>query len=189
MLLADPKVRRWTKSEYYQAADLGWFEGQRVELIDGEVVKMAPQKNDHAHGVTLADYAAKRIFGSQYVVRVQLPMDFGSSQPEPDVAVIRGTLKTVKTHPKTAALVIEVADTTLKYDREIKSRLYASRGVTEYWVVNLIDRQVEVRRQPGSDGASPFGYGYAETTVYQPGQAIAPLGVRKGKVKVADLLP
>src|SRR4051794_16586397 len=108
MLLAEPKIRRWTRSEYYEAADLGWFDGQRVELIAGEVVEMPPQKDMHAMSVRLVEEALRSAFGSGFTFCVQMPMDFGElSQPEPDVAVVRGAPKSVTAHPKSAVLVVE----------------------------------------------------------------------------------
>jgi Uma2 family endonuclease len=189
MLLREPRIRRWTKKEYYEAGDLGWFDSQRVELIDGEVVEMAPQRDEHAHAVTLTNYAMRKAFGDLHVVRVQMPLDFGASQPEPDVAVIRGSVREVKSHPKTAALVIEVSDTTLAFDRGVKARLYASKGIRDYWIVNLVDRQVEVHRRPALDAESPTGRVYAEKLILHAGDRIAPLASRKVKVKIADLLP
>jgi Uma2 family endonuclease len=190
MTLAEPKVRRWTKKEYYEAADLGWFDGQRVELIAGEVIEMAPQRDAHSQALTLADYSIRKVFANQYVVRVQSPLDFGNtSQPEPDVAVVRGTPRGIKHHPKTAVLVIEIADTSLAHDVGRKASLYASRGIRDYWVVNLMDRQLEVRRRPVPDRSAAFGHSYADTTILRVGQSIAPLAARKTKIKVADLLP
>lgn len=190
MLLHEPKIRRWTKREYYQAGELGWFEGQRVELIDGEVIEMAPQKDEHATAVMLADYALRKAIGKGFVVRVQLPLNCGpASEPEPDLAVVPGPLRSVTRHPTTATLVIEIADTTLRTDRGRKARLYARCGVKDYWIVNLVDRQLEVRRQPFADSKKPFGHDYAETLVLHSGEALAPLAMPNRKVKVKDLLP
>jgi Uma2 family endonuclease len=86
-------------------------------------------------------------------------------------------------------LVVEVSDSTLGYDRRRKSRRCASRGVLDYWIVNLIDRQLEVRRQPVADGTEPFGYSYASLTVLRPTDVVSPLARRGAKIKVADLLP
>jgi len=182
MLLREPILRRWTKREYYQAGDLGWFDDQRVELIDGEVVTMAPQRDEHAHAVTLANYAIGKAFGGSYVVRVQMPLDFAASQPEPDLAVIRGKPRDVKRHPKSAALVIEVSDTTLAFDRGRKALLYASKGIRDYWIVNLVNRQVEVRRRPAATG-------YRQVVTLKSGESIAPLVAGAATIKVADLLP
>jgi Uma2 family endonuclease len=186
----EPAVRKWTKEEYHEAAELGWFDGQRVELIDGEVVEMAAQKDGHAMSLRLADHAARKAFTGDYVFCVQMPLNVaGASEPEPDLAVVRATLRSLKKHPTTAVLIVEISDTTLAYDRGRKASLYASRGIRDYWIVNLIDRVVEVRRKASADPDAPFGHSYSETTIYRPGESISPLGARRAKVRVADLLP
>ena len=190
MLLKAPRVRKCTKTEYYKAADLGWFGGQRVELIDGEVIEMAPQKDAHVSSVSLADYALRKVFGDGYTIRVQAPVDFGThTQPEPDIVAVKGSPRTVLKHPKTALLVVEVSETTLGHDRSKKARLYASRGIGDYWIVNLVKRQLDVYRKPVADAAEPFGHKYDEVIPYLPGESVAPLAARRSKVKVSDLLP
>src|SRR5262245_4738824 len=127
MKLMEPAVRKWTKEEYHEAAELGWFSGQRVELIDGEVVEMAAQKDEHAMSLRLADHAARKAFTGDYVLCVQMPLNIArASEPEPDLAVVRGTLRSLKKHPTTAVLIVEISDTTLAYDRGRKASLYAS---------------------------------------------------------------
>jgi Uma2 family endonuclease len=190
MTLAAPILRKWTKSEYHQAADQGWFKGERVELIDGEVMRMAAQKDEHAMSLTLTEEAAREAFGSGFTYRVQMPMSFGpKSEPEPDLAVVRGSPRSIRRHPATALLIVEIADTTLLYDRVRKARLYASRGIKDYWIVNLVDRQLEVCRKPMADGAEPFGHDYAVRTIFLPGQSVSPLAAGRAKIKVADVLP
>jgi Uma2 family endonuclease len=189
MKLSEPAVRKWTKREYHEAADLGWFDGQRVELIDGEVIKMAAQKDEHAMSLTLTEEAARQMFGKGYTYRVQMPLNVAAnSEPEPDLVVVRGLPRTVRKHPTTAVLLVEISETTLLYDRR-KASLYASRGIRDYWIVNLIDRVVEVRRKPVVREDAPWGHAYEETTIYRPGETISPLGARKAKVRVDDLLP
>jgi Uma2 family endonuclease len=188
--LALPTIRKWTKGEYHQAADLGWFDGQRVELIDGEVVEMAAQRDEHAVSLTLAIEAIREAFGGGFTYRVQMPLDVAAtSEPEPDLAVVRGTPRSIRKHPTTAALIVEISDTTLAYDRGRKASLYATRGIRDYWIVNLVDRVLEVRRRPRPDPAAPFGYSYAPATTSFASDAVCPLGARKSKVRVDDLLP
>jgi Uma2 family endonuclease len=152
--------------------------------------KCPPQRDQHASSVTLVDYRLRDIFGKGFVVRIQSPMDFGDvSQPEPDLAIVRGEPRKITAHPRSAVLIVELSDTTLTYDRVKKSRLYASRGIPDYWIVNLVDWQLEIRRQPAADGKQPFGHGYASLTVLQPADVVSPLGRRGAKIKVADLLP
>lgn len=190
MTLAEPTIRKWTKPEYHEAARLGWFDGQRVELIQGEVVEMPPQKDEHAMTVTLCDYAVRTVFGEGFVVRVQLPLDLGvTSEPEPDIAIVRGTPRSVRKHPKTALLIIEVSDTTLAYDRGRKASLYASRGIRDYWVVNLPDHRLEVHRRPVRNAASAFGFTYSDVRAVESGESVIPLAAKHASITVASLLP
>ena len=190
MLLKQPKTRPWTKSEYHQAAELGWFAGQRVELIAGEVLEMPPQKDEHSACLRLVDEAVRRAFPTGHTFLVQMPLNLGpKSEPEPDMAVVAGSPRTVLKHPKSALLVIEIADTSLALDRGRKARLYASRGIQDYWIVNLIDRQLEVHRRPAADGVEPFGHLYSKTSFFRPADSVCPLAKPRTKILVADLLP
>ena len=170
MTLTEPAVRKWTKQEYHEAAELGCFDGERVELIDGEVVRMAAQKDEHAMSVTLTEEAARRAFGSGFTYRVQMPLHLGpNSEPEPDLVVVRGLPRSHRRHPTSALLLVEISDTTLLFDSGRKARLYASRGIRDFRIVNLVERRLEVRRRPTADGAGLFGHAYAETTIFQSG--------------------
>lgn len=189
LLLTQPKLRRWTKAEYHQMADLGFFDGQRVELIGGEVLKMPAQKDAHAAAITLVDYALRPFFASGHIIRIQSPMDIDSeSEPEPDVLVVKGTPRTIKRHPKTAVLIVEVSESTLHYDQGRKASLYAGRSIRDYWIVNLVDRQLEIRRRIVPDASEPFDFRYDEITILKPGDIAKPLAVR-AEVAIADLLP
>ena len=183
--------RKFTKAEYYRMAEMGFFEGQRVELIDGEVVLMSPQEAEHATAVELVAEILRHVFTGRFHVRDQKPLDLGEGyEPEPDIAVVEGSPRDYSsTHPKSAALVAEVALTSLDYDRTVKSSLYARAGIPEYWVLNLRDRRLEVFREPFPQPETPFGYGYRHLTVFLPDDEVAPLCKPEAKVKVTDLLP
>jgi len=186
MLLDEPQVRRWTKQEYYQAAELGWFAGQRVELVDGEVIEMAPQKDAHAFAVRLAASALQRVFGPDFTVLVQMPLNLGpGSEPEPDVAVVKGSLREVREHPTSAELVVEVADSSLGYDRQRKAELYSRSGVPEYWIGNLLDKQIEAYRPTASGGAAAYG----RPQIVRAGETIRPLAPAATPVAADELLP
>src|SRR5688572_15390783 len=147
--LSEPQIHRWTRQEYYRMADAGLFHDRRVELIEGEVVDMPPQKNAHYTAILLVQRALEKAFGTNHTVRVQGPLDLGErSQPEPDLAVVPGSPRDYQDHPKTALLVVEVSDTTLAFDRERKAKLFAKAGIPEFWIINLVDRVVEVYRTP-----------------------------------------
>jgi Uma2 family endonuclease len=186
----EPSPRRWTREEYDRMGELGLFHGQRAELIEGEIMVLSPQGPPHSY---FTDQVARILRASawpQVWIRMQLPIDFGPySEPEPDVSVVAGTPKDYKAgHPISALLVVEVSDSTLAYDRGRKANLYAMRGIADYWIVNLVDGQLEVRRDPRPDPSQPLGYAYAGLTVLRPGDVISPLAARHLVFAVADLL-
>src|SRR5436305_7889392 len=124
--LPGPTHRRWTKAEYHQMHDLGWFIDQRVELIDGEVIVMPAPGPPHCSANELVAETLRAVFGSGHWVRVQMPLDcHPASEPMPDVAVVAGTPRSVTATPAMALLVVEVCDSTLTYDRRRKGSLYA----------------------------------------------------------------
>jgi Uma2 family endonuclease len=187
-----PRFRRWTYQEFERLGDLGFFRDQRVELIAGRIVRMAPQRDVHAAAVGLAHLAVVRAFGEGFWVRMQLPLQIDRwSGPEPDISVVVGGPRDyVGTgHPKTALLIIEVSDTTLRFDRQRKAAIYAKAGIADYWLVNLIDRQVEVYRNPMADKSARFGYRYAEQKVFTAPAYVSVMAVQHSQVAVADLLP
>lgn len=188
--LVQPRTRRFTREEYHQMADLGFFQGQRVELIGGEIVEMAAQKDQHAFAVRLAAHALRPIFEPANTVMQQAPLRLPEdSEPEPDVAVAAGGVRQISSHPTTALLIVEIADTTLAYDRGNKAGLYARAGVAAYWIVNLVDRQVEVLRNQSPDPASKFGWRYITNTTHRSGESLTPLAAPTASIPVAELLP
>ena len=189
--VTQPQVHVWTRDEYQRLADLGFFEGRRVELIEGQVMDMAAMRSPHATAVDLVDAALKALFDAGYYVRQQKPFVISDiSEPEPDVAVVPGTIRDyAKAHPTTASLLVEVADTSVSYDRSVKGSLYAKAGIADYWIVNLVQRQLEVYRQPVADDEATYGWRYGEELTYQPGQAVTPLAAVNGRVAVEDVLP
>jgi Uma2 family endonuclease len=189
-VVAAPRPKRWTKAEYRQLLDRSGADRLRYELIDGEIIEMPPQTDVHSYALSLADYAARKVFRKGFVVKIQSPLDLShSSEPEPDLMVVKGEVRSLRKHPKSAELIIEVAWGSLQYDRETKGSLYASKGILEYWIVNLHDNVVEVRRRPVKDAAAQFGYSYAETEILKRGDSVRPLAAPKSRVAVTDLLP
>ena len=181
---------RWTCEQFHALGEEGRFEGQRVILMEGEIIAMPPMKAPHQTAVSLAAEAVRTAFGTGFFAREQGPFDIGeTTDPEPDVAVIAGTIRDFAAgHPSRAALIIEISDATLAYDRREKASLYAKAGVADYWIINVKARQVEVHRQPVEDTAQPYGFGYAEVTVYGAEAVIQPLAAPR-PVAVAALLP
>ena len=185
-----PRPLRWTREQFLQMIDLGWFHDKRVELIGGEVIEMASQFDLHLASVTLTGDALRVAFGAGYWVRAQGSLDLSPHGiPDPDIAVTPGGPQgAARTIARSALLVVEVSDTTLAYDRYHKASLYAAGGITDYWIVNLVQRQLEVHRDPLADAAQPFGHRYGSRTILDPGDRAMPLGA-PGDVLVADLLP
>jgi Uma2 family endonuclease len=185
----EPTPRRWTREEYYRLGELGFFHGQRVELIEGEIMVLSPQNWPHTLTVARVGRALERILGAGFWVRMQFPLNLGTTDPEPDVSVVAGRLEDYSDHPTTAALIVEVSDSSLAYDRSRKASLYARAGIQDYWIVNLVNNQVEVRRDPQSDPSQPYGHGYASLTVLVPPAVVTPLAAPQVSLAVADLLP
>ena len=185
---ADPAVpSRWTTERYLRLVDEGVLgPDDRVELLEGVIVSMAPHNVPHASGVSRVTSALYRTVADRAVIRVQLSLPIGTySVPEPDVAVVPGRLEDYdRNHPTTALLVVEVADSSLKQDRLTKRALYAAAGIPEYWIVNLPDDCVEVRRNP-----DPEGRRYRNVSIVRRGESIALAGLAGARVAAEDLLP
>ena len=130
-------------------------------------------------------------FGEGWHPRLQAPLALGEhSEPEPDIAVVAGVPRDyVAAHPSTAALVVEVADSSLRLDRRFKAALYARAGLREYWIVNLVDRTLEVYRnpRPAADTADDWTYGSVE--VLHPPAVVTPLAAPAVQIIVSNLLP
>lgn len=186
----EPRTYRWTRDQFYEMGEMGLFEGQRVILVEGEILAMPAMGNLHRTSVTLASRTLDKAFGEGYFVSVQCPFDIGeATDPEPDIAVIAGQIRDYATRGLTqAALIVEVSDTTLDFDRRTKAPLYAGAGIEEYWIINLKAAQVEVYRQPIPPGQI-FGTGYTDVKTYQTGQSIPPMAKPDRQIAVADLLP
>jgi Uma2 family endonuclease len=184
--------RPFTPAEYLQMSAVGILGAEeRLELLEGMIVHMMVRLPEHDHSVLSADEALRRICSSDFYVRSQMAIALADSHPEPDCAVVRGPRSNhIHQFPKSGEieLVIEVSDSTLRADRKLKARIYARAGIPVYWIVNLVERQVEVLSEPTGDAAEPA---YAKTTTFKPGDKVpfALAGVVMGEVAVADLLP
>ena len=178
-----PRPFVWSRKDYHTLDKLPVFFNRRVELIEGEIVEMSPIGFLHILGVAKSAKAVEVTFGSGYFVLTQSPFAAGNfSEPEPDAAVYAGTLNNLKATPTNPALIIEVSDATLAYDRTTKAGLYARAGIADYWVLNIRDRVLEVFR-------NPLNGVYEPKVIYRPGQNIAPLAAPQSLVLVDDLLP
>jgi len=178
-------LHSWSRSEYERMVDAGVFHPEsRLELLDGEIIEMGPQKSPHATGTQLVEEALRRCFGPGFHLRGQMPLAIDDrSEPEPDVAVVKGSIRDFTSHhPETALLLVEVADTSLALDRMKKAAVYARNNIPEYWILNLRDRTLEVQRNPVGDA-------YAEQSILTADQDITPLAAPDAKIQVSELLP
>jgi Uma2 family endonuclease len=175
-----PGLWRWSRADYRRLGELGFFEGQRVELIGGQVIEGAPEGPRHAALAEVVRRALATIFPAECsYIRTEKPLALGRwDEPEPDVAVVEGEpLAFLGEHPTAdqALLVVELADTTLAYDRGEKADVYAAAGIADYWIVSLPERLVEVCRGAASHPAGATGARYADRRRLAPGEAVAPL--------------
>jgi len=177
-------LRNFSRRDYEHMIGAGILrEDEHVELIGGRILEMSPEGPAHAGAIDLCAEALRAAFGSAYTVRVQHPLIVDPmDEPEPDVAIVAGGPRDhLDEHPRTAALVVEVAESSLEYDRGEKARLYAACGVPEYWVVNLVERVVEVHRGPGAGG-------YRELTTLPKGARLRLLAFPDIELAVDDFL-
>ena len=183
--------KHWRRVEYERLVDLDVFEGEPLELIGGQLIVAEPKGSPHAAAVGMAGDALRAALPPGWTVRLQDPIALDDeSVPEPDVAVVRGRHVDYRhAHPTRAALIVEVAESSLAFDRTQKGSLYARAGIADYWIVNLEDRVLEVYREPGPDLTAPFGWRYTSLTRSRPPESITPLGVPAAPVPVAALLP
>jgi len=178
---------RYTVERYLALFDEGVLDrDDRVELLEGVVVAMGGSNPRHAAAVSMAMRALIEAVGRRAAVRVQSSFRASRySMPEPDVAVVPGHEPDYdKAHPRTALLLVEVAEWSLPQDRVTKRAIYAAAGVPEYWIVNLRDGWVEVLRAPDRRARR-----YTETSIAHRGERIALAGLPEASVAVDELLP
>lgn len=180
--LAHAEPRRISSREYRRMAELGFFEGERVELVHGTVVRMSPIGPAHADPVDLLTEVLVLALAGRARVRVQQPLlAADDSEPEPDVAVVP-LRRHAREHPHEAYLVVEVADSSLLYDRETKVPLYAASGVPEVWIVDVGARAIEV--YTGLTGGR-----YADVTRHELGEVVRPKAFPEVEVAVSEVFP
>lgn len=142
---------RWSVEDYHQMARSGVLdETDRIELIEGELIDMAPIGSRHAFWVDRLNRTFQRAAGKAFLVRVQNPVVLGErSEPQPDIAVVKDKSYELS-HPvaEDVLLIVEVSDSTLEYDRDVKLSLYARHGIPEVWLVDVNARELTVYREP-----------------------------------------
>jgi len=147
----------FTVDDYHRLAELGVLgEDDRVELLDGQIVQMTPIGPDHAGCVDELTRLLSRLAGSSAIVRVQNPVILGQrGEPQPDLTLLRprpGGYRKAHPRPADVLLVIEVADSSLESDRDVKLPLYAAAEIPEVWLVDLVHEAIEVHREPTPEG-------------------------------------
>ena len=184
------RPRRWTTAEYYALGDAGFFDDERVELLDGEIWILPSQKTPHFYSVEAAAEVLLVAFGPGFTARKHGPITLeDGTEPEPDVGVVPGSRHDyAEAHPAPAEIrvLVEVSDETLRKDRKKKQNDYARAGIADYWIINLVNRQLEVYRDPAPING---GFGYKTVQTLFDGDSIAPLSAPSGSVAVADLFP
>ena len=187
-----PALHRWTRREYARLIDQGFLdEDDPIELLDGLLLVKEPQSSPHRTAVGLVAKALERAFGEGWFVQTQSPIGLDDrSEPEPDVCVVRGSLRDyVDAHPTHPALVVEVALSGLRVARGRKATAYARVGIADYWIVNLVDRVLEVHREPARPGPARRRWGYAAIDMLGTEATVAPFAALSADIRVADLLP
>ena len=183
-------IRRWSVDEYHTMLRAGILsEDDHVELLDGWLVPKTTKNPPHRIATRRVRKALERVVLEGWYVDSQEPITLPSSEPEPDGSVICGdTSDYADRHPPAAdlALVVEVADASLELDRTMKKAIYAQAGIPTYWIVNLIDKRLEVYTDPAGSAERPD---YRDRREYAPGDEV-PLvveGVPVGRIPVKDL--
>ena len=187
-------VRRFTVEEYHRLGESGLLsEDDQVELLEGWIVPKIIRNPTHDVAVGLVDAALRSRLPEEWVIRVQSAITTRDSEPEPDLAVVRGPIRRhAKHHPGPAdvALVVEVADTSLDRDRK-KARIYAGAGIGKYWIVNLAEARIEVCSRPSRSNAADDSAEYTENESREAGDEV-PLVIENTQIAmipVSELLP
>lgn len=186
------RTRLWTRVEYDRLIALGIIqEDERLELLAGELVLRDRQSPGHAFAIRALSDALQHAIDLGGHVRILSPIALDpESEPEPDVSVVAGAIRDYRDdHPSRPTLVVEVADTSLTFDREHKGSLYARARLPEYWIVNLMDQVLEVYREPGPDAGAPYGWAYRAVLTLGPDKHVTPLALPSTRLLVADFLP
>jgi Uma2 family endonuclease len=184
--------RRFSVPEYHKLIEIGVLtEDDNLELLEGYLVHKMARNPLHDSALQLTHEKLTEALPLGWRLRIQSAITLPDSEPEPDIAVVRGTARDYVTrHPRPAdiGLLVEVSDSTLAGDRADKGRIYARAGIICYWIINLLDRQVEVCTQPSGPVAAPA---YGQQTTYHAGDAV-PLvldGATIACIPINDLLP
>jgi Uma2 family endonuclease len=192
-IVTDLPVRRFTVDEYHKLLEIGVLkEGEPCELLNGVITPKMPQNSPHSSAASRLERRLARLLPDRWILRSQKPVSIPgqASEPEPDVAVVRGPEERYdarQPYSNDLAQIVEVSDTSIDMDLGEKPRIYAGARIPTYWVMNMIERRVEVYREPRG-GKKPT---YRKQTHYGPSEeAIVVLnGSEVGRIPVRELLP
>ncbi len=192
--LPAPPLHRLSVEQYDRMIESGILgENDKVELIDGLIVEMSPVGSAHWYVVLELTKAISSLAGESWLVFAQGPVRLHNGEPESDICVVRGKsadYKARKPRAEEVGLLVEVADSSLEFDRQTKLRMYATAGVPEYWIVNLRDRQVEIHRGPRSaTDSAPAAYDSCEIIPGTGKLSVVIDGKARGEIAVASILP
>ena len=185
------RTRTYTVAEYHEMIDRGILTTMdKVELIEGVLVDQMPKNPPHESAIMRLNRRFVRLLPDGWVLSPQGPVTFPTSEPEPDFSIARGAeadFDARHPEPDEVELLVEVSDSSLAFDRTDKWRVYGRGGVPVYWVVNVVDRRIEVYTDPTGPAAQP---GYRTRTDYQPGMAVPVVlgGVVAGTMAVSEVL-
>jgi Uma2 family endonuclease len=186
MTVLEPTTRRWTRTEYMRLADEGWFTGQRVQLIEGDIIQMPRQGHKHCLALHHMYEYLRGVYEPGHWIRLLTQLDFGpDSQPEPDIAVAEHDVDFYNDHPTSALLAVEISDSSLRLDKR-KANLYAAAGIPEYWMVDLSSRSVLVHRLPVVDPKMEFGHRYDDVHSMIGSQRIAPMAKPEAMISIEN---
>ena len=185
------ELRNFNLDEYHQLIDIGFFKTEdRVELLEGLLIKMSPIRPAHANTVDRLMNLFIEQLGRQVQIRVQQPVTLVGMESEPEPDIVLAQRKPYEDHHPNASeisLLIEVSDTTLAKDRGLKAQIYATESIQEYWIVNLMDRTIEVHRNPRilADGHGT----YFSKQFFDEQKSVTPLAFPDCMIDVSEVLP
>jgi Uma2 family endonuclease len=185
----EPRRKLWTRAECDALEATGLWDQQKLELIEGELIDKMGKKRPHTNAHTVLFAWLIQVFGWE-LVNQETPIDVApednqASEPQPDIIVLtRSSLEIQHANPQPGelALVVEIADSSVRFDLSTKARLYARAGISEYWVLDVTGRQLIVHRQP-------TGGQYASIVAYDEQESVAPLAAPGHEFQVRTALP
>jgi Uma2 family endonuclease len=183
-----PPRKRWTREQCASLESAGIWAQEKLELVDGELISKMGKNRPHSNSLWLVHQWLNTVFGAQFV-NSEVPIDvaaqdIAANEPEPDLIVLnKDTLQyTANPGPQDLRLLVEISDSTLRFDLTIKAALYARAAILEYWVLDLSGRRLLVHRDPEAGK-------YQSITVYADGERVAPVNAPGALLSISDVLP